>query len=88
MTMTRRRASAGFAPGSTRHAARCIDVAPNVRHGDGTGRHTVVRGQRSREDVMLTTFNNRWQRHDGFGFLAVAFVIAAAMAVGYLTATF
>jgi hypothetical protein len=37
---------------------------------------------------MLTTFNSRWQRHDGFGFLAIAIVIVVAMAVGYLTAGF
>ena len=37
---------------------------------------------------MLTTFNTRWQRHDGFGFLAVAIVIVAAIAAGYLTAQF
>jgi hypothetical protein len=36
---------------------------------------------------MQATFNGRWQRHDGFGFLTVAFLIAAAIAVGYLTAS-
>ncbi len=38
------------------------------------------------ESVMLTTFNARWRRHDGFGLLAIAVLIAAAMAAGYLTA--
>jgi hypothetical protein len=32
----------------------------------------------------LPTFNDRWRRHDGFGLLAVAIIIAAAIAVGYL----
>lgn len=35
---------------------------------------------------MLATFNGNWRRHDGFGLVAVAIVIAAAIAVGYLTA--
>jgi hypothetical protein len=35
---------------------------------------------------MHTTFNGRWQRHDGFGFLVVAMLIVGAIAVGYLTA--
>jgi hypothetical protein len=34
---------------------------------------------------MHATFNDRWRRHDGFGLLAVAIVIAVAIAVGYLT---
>jgi len=34
--------------------------------------------------VMQTTFNDRWRRHDGFGLLAVAVIVAAAIAVGYL----
>jgi len=39
---------------------------------------------RSRRIPMQTTFNDRWRRHDGFGLLAVAIIIAAAIAVGYL----
>jgi len=35
---------------------------------------------------MLTTFNARWRRHDGFGLIAIAVQIAAAIAAGYLTA--
>lgn len=35
---------------------------------------------------MLTTFNARWRRHDGFGLIAIAVLIAAAIAAGYLTA--
>ena len=34
---------------------------------------------------MLTTFNGRWRRHDGFGLLAIAIMIGVAIAVGYLT---
>lgn len=40
----------------------------------------------TQEGVMLTTFNGRWQRHDGFGLLAIALLTAAAIAIGYLTA--
>jgi hypothetical protein len=36
---------------------------------------------------MLATFNSRWQRHDGFGFIVIALVICVAILVGYLTAT-
>ena len=39
---------------------------------------------RSRRKLMQTTFNDRWRRHDGFGLLAVAVIVAAAIAVGYL----
>ena len=35
---------------------------------------------------MQAIFNGRWRRHDGFGLLAVALVIVAAIAVGYFTA--
>ena len=36
---------------------------------------------------MLAIFNGRWRRHDGFGLIAVALVIAASIVVGFLTAS-
>lgn len=35
---------------------------------------------------MNATFNTRWQRHDGFGFVVVALLIGGAIVIGYLTA--
>jgi hypothetical protein len=32
---------------------------------------------------MYPTFNTRRQRHDGFGFGAVALIICSAMVIGY-----
>jgi hypothetical protein len=36
---------------------------------------------------MNVIFNGRWQRHDAFGLIVVAAAIAAAIAVGLLSAS-
>jgi len=35
---------------------------------------------------MQACFNHRWRRHDGFGLLTVAILVAAAIVAGFLTA--
>jgi len=47
------------------------DIWYGAHHSDGT---------------MQASFNHRWRRHDGFGLLAVAILVAAAIVAGFLTA--